>query len=89
MNEKRKKIVSGFLEMVGYGFAIGYVSILTFFCYNVFKYGGIIIGEPNKIMLLSEIVIGGSIILFLLDRFYKSLKKRGKELIDEACHRFT
>ena len=80
MKEKTKKILSGFLEMFGYGSAIAYTTILSFLVFKIAQYGDIMISEPNPYILGTEMVLGVSTIGFLGYKFYKSSKKRGKEL---------
>lgn len=80
MKENTKKILSGFLEMIGYGSAITYTTILTWLTYQIYKHGAINVSEPNIYIILSEFGFGIATIGFLLYKFYKSLKKREREL---------
>ena len=84
MDEKNKKILSGFLEVAGYGSAIGYTSLMTWFVYQVHKHGIIKLIEPNIYIRLAEIGLGSATIAFLVYKFSQSLKKRQKELIEIA-----
>ncbi len=80
MKEKNKKILTGFLEMFGYGGALTYTAILTWLLFQIRKYGTVSISEPNIYVILSEMGVGVSIIGFLLYKIRTSLKKREKEL---------
>lgn len=80
MKEKTKKILSGFLEAIGYSSAIAYTGILSWLVYKINKYGTISISEPSRVMRLFEMGAGGGTVLFLLHQFFKYKKKRGKEL---------
>ncbi|KKM68854.1 hypothetical protein LCGC14_1456680 [marine sediment metagenome] len=82
MKEKNKKILTGFLEMLGYGGAITYTTVLTWLLFQIHKYGKVSASEPNIHLLLTEMGLGISTIGFLIYKFIKSLKKREKELSD-------
>ena len=84
MKEKNKKILSGFLEMIGYSSAITYTGLLTWFVYQVHKNGGVILREPNEFIRWVEMIAGSTTVGFLIYKFFQSLKKREKELIQEA-----
>ena len=80
MNGKNKKILSGFIDAIGYGGAITYTMILTWLTHQIYKHGIVSISEPNVYIILSEFGFGITTVGFLIYKFYKSLKKREKEL---------
>ncbi len=80
MKEKNKKILSGFLEMLGYGSAITYTSVLTWLLFQIRKYGTVRISEPNIYIILSEMGFGVTTVAFLIYKYNKERRKRQKEL---------